>query len=180
MDIRQMTKGTAMNKYVIAVLFIILFSPSAFAAPRVNDLAPAFSLRDSEGKDFYLSDVVGDTRKESGKGIILSFFASWCVPCRSELPLINSHVDELKGKGIRVVIVDIKEDFDTIRALLDELKVDKPIVLSDRYGKTAEAYGVRFLPATFFIGADGKIKHVIYGEIFDAKELRESAGKLLK
>jgi peroxiredoxin len=175
-----MIKGTAMNKYAITGLFVILFTSSVFAAPKVNDLAPAFSLRDSNGKDFSLSDVVGETRKKSGNGVIISFFASWCTPCRSELPLINSHVDELREKGITMVIVDIKEDFDTIHALLAELKVDKPVILSDRYGKTAETYGVRFLPVTFFIGADGKIKHVIYGGIFDAKELRESAGKLLK
>jgi thiol-disulfide isomerase/thioredoxin len=168
------------NKYVIAGLFVILFVPTAFAALKANDTAPTFSLRDKEGKDFYLSDVVGETRKGNVKGVVLSFFASWCAPCRSELPLINSFVDELKSKGITVVLVDIKEDFDTINTLLAELKVDKPIVLSDRYGKTAEKYGVRFLPATFFIGADGKVKHIIYGEIYDAKELRESAGTLLK
>ena len=82
-------------------------------------------------------------------------------------------MDELKGKGIKVVIVDVKEDFNTIDSFLAELKVDKPIVLSDRHGKIAELYGVRFLPVTFFIGADGKVKHIIFGEIIDAKEVRK-------
>ena len=156
-----------------------MFATTAFAALKTNDAAPIFSLRDVEGKDFNLSDYVGAARKESGNGIILSFFASWCVACRNELPLINSLVDELKGKGIKVVIVDVKEDFDTIDSFLTGLKVDKPIVLSDLHGKIAELYGVRFLPVTFFIGADGKVKHIIFGEIDDAKEVRKSAGKLL-
>ena len=169
-----------MNKYSIAALLVLLFASSSFAALKPNDTAPTFTLRDIEGKDFNLSDHAGSTRKESGNGIILSFFASWCAGCRNELPLINSLVDELKGKGIQVVIVDLKEDFNTLDVFLTGLKVDKPIVLSDLDGKTAEKYGVRFLPVTFFIGSDGKVKHIIFGEIYDAKELRESAAKLVK
>jgi peroxiredoxin len=72
------------------------------------------------------------------------------------------------------------EDFDAVRGLLTELKVTKPLVLSDERGAVAEKYGVRFLPVTFFIGSDGKIKDVIYGEIEGEKELRERAGKLTK
>jgi hypothetical protein len=64
--------------------------------------------------------------------------------------------------------------------LLTELKVNKPVVLSDDHGAVGEKYGVRFLPVTFFIGSDGRIKDVIYGEISGEKELREKAGKLAK
>jgi peroxiredoxin len=167
------------HKIIFAALAALLFATTAFAALKTNDAAPIFSLRDVEGKDFNLSDYVGAARKESGNGIIVSFFASWCVGCRNELPLINSLVDELKGKGIKVVIVDVKEEFNTIDSFLTGLKVDKPIVLSDLHGKIAELYGVRFLPVTFFIGADGTVKHIIFGEIDDAKEVRKSAGKLL-
>lgn len=166
-------------KIIFAALASLLFATAAFAALKTNDPAPIFSLRDVEGKDFNLSDYVGAARKVSGNGIIVSFFASWCVGCRNELPLINSVVDELKGKGIKVVIVDVKEEFNTIDSFLTGLKVDKPIVLSDLHGKIAELYGVRFLPVTFFIGADGTVKHIIFGEIDDAKEVRKSAGKLL-
>jgi len=172
-----------MNKSTItitALFFIVLSASWSFAALKPNDIAPAFSLKDVEGKDFYLSDYTGSTRKkESGNGIILSFFASWCVSCKNELPLINSLVDELKGKGIAIVLVNVKEDLNTIDVFLTGLKVDKPIVLSDLHGKTAELYGVRFLPVTFFIGADGTVRDVIYGEIENEKELQKKAGKLL-
>jgi peroxiredoxin len=166
------------KEFIITTLSLCLLASSSFAALKVNDTAPTFSLKDIRGKDFNLSDYVGATRQEGGNGIILSFFASWCAECRNELPLINSLVDELKGKGIKVVIVDIKENFDTIGAFLAELKVDRPVVLSDRDGKTAEKYGVRFLPMTFSIGADGRVKQVVFGAIDDAKKLRDSAGKL--
>ena len=64
-----------------------------------------------------MSDVSVPASKEKANGVILGFFASWCVPCRNELPIINSLVDELKGKGVKVVIVGFKEDFDTIRRI---------------------------------------------------------------
>jgi len=169
-----------MNKFILTLLLSLLFASSAAAALKLNGTAPTFSLRDLDGKEFNLSDYAGSTKKEKGNGVILSFFASWCAGCRSELPLINSLVDELTGKGIRVVIVDVKEDVDTIRALLAELKVDKPVVLMDRYGKAGDNYQVRFLPTTFFIGADGRVKDIIFGEIKDKHELTASTGKLLK
>ena len=169
-----------MNKFILTLLLSLLFASSAAAALKLNDTAPTFSLRDLDGKEFNLSDYAGSTKKEKGNGVILSFFASWCAGCRSELPLINSLVDELTGQGIRVVIVDVKEDVDTIRALLAELKVDKPVVLMDRYGKAGDNYQVRFLPTTFFIGADGRVKDIIFGEIKDKHELTASTGKLLK
>jgi cytochrome c biogenesis protein CcmG/thiol:disulfide interchange protein DsbE len=169
-----------MRRLTLYSFLILLSVTPALAALKTNDIAPTFSLRDSEGRDFHLGDVVGEARRGKGNGVIVSFFATWCAPCRSELLLINSLVDELKGKGVTVVIVDIKEDFDTIHDLLDELKVDKPIVLSDPDGKIAGEYRIKFLPTTYFIGADGTVKDMIFGEIFDAKELRESARKLLK
>lgn len=163
---------------IIAAAALVLFASPAFAL-QLNDAAPAFSLRDSRGTVFSLADAVGAWKKEQVKGVVLSFFASWCVACRTELPLINSLVEELKGKGIKVVLVGFKEDFNHINALLTDLKVNKPVVLSDPYGEVGEKYGVRFLPVTYFIGADGTVKHIIYGEIMDDKELREGAGKLL-
>ena len=169
-----------MNKFILTLLLSLLFASSAAAALKLNDTAPTFSLRDLEGKEFNLSDYAGAIKKEKGNGVILSFFASWCAGCRSELQLINSLVDELTGKGIKVVIVDVKEEVDTIGALLAELKVDKPVVLMDRSGKAGDTYQVRFLPTTFFIGSDGQVKDIIFGEIKDQRELMASAGKLLK
>jgi thiol-disulfide isomerase/thioredoxin len=169
-----------MNKYLLAILLSLLFASSAVAALKLNETAPTFSLRDLQGKDFYLGDYAGAKKIERGNGVILSFFASWCTGCRNELPLVNSLVAELTGKGIKVVIVDVKEDADTIGAFLAELKVEKPVVLMDRYGTVGDEYQVRFLPTTFFIGAEGQVKDIIFGEIKDKDELMASAGKLLK
>jgi thiol-disulfide isomerase/thioredoxin len=169
---------TAAFVFVVSIFFMA--SSSALGALKLNDAAPVFSLSDARGKDVSLSDVLNTAKNGKVNGVIVSFFASWCAPCRLELPLMNSLADELKGKGITIVLVDVKENFDTINALLAELKVNKPVVLSDRSGKTAESYQVRFFPTTFFIGPDGRVKDMIFGEIKNETALRQSAGKLVQ
>ncbi len=167
-----------MRKIVIIIL-ILMTSSTVSAALKTDDVAPTFSLPDSAGKDISLRDILGATEKGKTGGAVVSFFASWCVACRQELPLINTLVDELQKKGIKVVLVNVKETPEAIKVLLSELRVDKPLVLSDRFGSASEKYQVRFLPTTFFIGSDGRIKDIIFGEIESEKELRKSAGRLV-
>ena len=169
-----------MKTIAIFVFAIFLLTSSSFASLKPNEAAPDFTLRDSSGNYFYLSDVIGAKSKEKINGVILNFFASWCIPCKNELPIINSVADELKSKGVKIVIIGLKENFGSINKLLTSLKVDKPIVLSDPDGKVGELFQVRFLPVTFFIGGDGKVRHVIYGEIGSAQALRNGADNLLR
>ncbi len=163
-----------MKTVILIVLLPALIVSSAFGAVRRHDSAPFFSIKDNAGNDFILSEYAGPNRTRSGHGLLLSFFASWCAPCRAELPLINSLVDDLQKKGITVVIIGVKENFGQISELLRELRVDKPLVLSDGKGKVSELYGVRFLPMTFLIGEDGTVKDVFYGEISNEQELTRS------
>lgn len=83
---------------VLTLLFILSFISSTLALT-IDDNAPTFYLKDSRGKDFYLSNYIGN---ESVKGIILNFFASYCKPCRNELPILNFLVDEYEKRGIKV------------------------------------------------------------------------------
>jgi peroxiredoxin len=164
---------------LIVALFFLLTAP-AFAALKMNDPAPDFSLKDRQGRNFKLSDVVGANSKEKAGVVILNFFASWCVPCKEELPLFNSLVDDMKGKGIKIVLIAHLEDFDTIHGMLTALNVHKPLVLSDPEGKVGERYGLRFLPATYFINGDGKLKQIFYGQIENESQFRAIAEGLLK
>ena len=169
-----------MKRLILLVLLIFLFSSPASAALKLNEPAPLFSLQEVNEKDFTLGDVVGAGSTKKGNGVIVSFFASWCPPCRQELPIMNSLVNEFRGKGITVVLINVKESLDTVKVLLKELQVDQPVVLRDADGKTGEKYEIRFLPTTFFIGADGKLRDVIYGGIENASQLQAGAEKLLK
>jgi peroxiredoxin len=163
-----------------AVLVMLLCSSLSFAALRTNDAAPAFSLLDLDGKSFVLRDVLQSGRRAAPGGVVLSFFATWCGPCRKELPLLNGLTADLQAKGVSVVIIDLKENAAVVKRFVEGLKLDKVTVLSDRDGKTAAQYQVRFLPTTFCIGSDGKVKDMIYGEVRSSDEFRSCAAKLLK
>jgi peroxiredoxin len=169
-----------MRQGILIISLLILLTVPAFAALKMNDPVPDFSLKDRQGRDFKLSDVVGANSKEKANGVVLNFFASWCVPCKEELPLFNSLVDDMKGKGIKIVLIAHLEDFDTIQGMLTALNVHKPLVLSDPEGKVGERYGLRFLPATYFINGDGKLKQIFYGQIENERQFRAIAEGLLK
>ena len=172
-------KGIRLISPAAMILFAIFFTAEPSFALSANDAAPPISLRDSSGTYFYLSDYTGLSTKKSVKGVIVNFFASTCDPCKKELPALNSLVDEFKQKNIKVVIIGYKEGFEAFMSMLEDLKVDKPVILSDPYGKAGKEYGVYGLPMTVFIGADGKVKDVVRGEL-TGKALKEKAAKFFK
>jgi len=158
-------------------MFVLcLAAADALAALKPGDAAPRFQLPDRTGALHALS-IVGE---KNSRGVVVSFFATWCAPCREELPLMNAKADDLRRKGITIVLVDVKESFEEIDLLLAELKIDKPLVVSDRFGKALEAFGVRFLPTTFFIGPDGLIRDIIYGGMLDENDFMTGVKTLLK
>ena len=161
------------------ILCAVLFTGKPSFALSANDAAPPIALRDSSGTYFYLSDYTGSSAKKPAKGIIVNFFASTCDPCRKELPALNSLVDEFALKNIKVVIIGYKEGFDAFMGMLENLKVEKPVILSDPYGKAGKEYGVYGLPMTVFIGADGKVKEIVRGEL-TGKALKEKVAKFFK
>jgi peroxiredoxin len=169
-----------MKRIVLALCMLFLCSSRSYAALRTNDVAPVFSVPDLNGRTFVLRDALQSGRKAVSGGVVLSFFATWCGPCQKELQILNELAADLQAKGVSVVIIDLKEDIAVIRHFIEWHKLDKVTVLSDRDGKMAEQYQVRFLPTTFCIGADGKVKDMIYGEVRSSDEFRKCADKLLK
>jgi thiol-disulfide isomerase/thioredoxin len=175
----MLIKGIKSVSVTALFLCAVFLTAEPSFALSVNGAAPPIALRDSQGTYFYLSDCIGSSAKKPAKGIIVNFFASTCDPCKKELPALNSLVDEFEQKSIKVVIIGYKEGFDAFMGMLENLKVDKPIILSDPYGKTGNEYGVYGLPMTVFIGADGKVKEIARGEL-TGKAIKEKAAKLIK
>ena len=169
-----------MKTFMLSILSVLMFTCTALAL-QPGDLAPPFSLKDNQEKSFVLGDHVGKDRKGDAKGVILGFFAPHCKPCRHELSVLNSLVDGFKAQGIQVAIVGYREDFDRIMKFLAEIHVDKPIILSDKDGKVGNKYGVHFLPTTFFILSDGRVKEIMRGESPNIEQaLRQNVAQLLK
>jgi thiol-disulfide isomerase/thioredoxin len=121
-------------------------------------LAPDFELKSIDGKSYKLADL-------RGKAVLLNFWATWCPPCKIEIPWFIELQKQYAGQGLIIVGVAMDDDSNKQKVVSDfanEMKIDYPILLgtdqvADQYG------GVDALPTTFFIGRDGKIVRRVMG-----------------
>ena len=141
-------------------------------APKEAVEAPDFSLPNLTGKKTRLRDF-------RGKVVFLNFFATWCGPCREEMPAMEQLHRTYKDKGLVVLAVDIQESANDVRAFTQELKLSFPALL-DRDGSVASTYAIRPVPATYLIGRDGKILWRAFGSReWDASDARQYFGRIL-
>ena len=127
------------------------------AAANVGSPAPDFQLKTLSGDEVTLADYAGDV-------VVVNFWATWCPPCRAEMPGIQTVYNTYKDQGLTVLAVNAQEDEDTIQAFLTETGFTFPI-LPDPYGQAIREYGVRSFPATFVIDRAGKIVTIHQGQI---------------
>jgi thiol-disulfide isomerase/thioredoxin len=110
--------------------------------------APDFTLESLSGKRLSLKDL-------RGKVVFLNFWATWCVPCRDEMPLMEALHREFKNQGLAVVAVNFREDKEAVRRFFDELGLSFDPML-DVDGEVSEQYGAFSLPLTYLIDRDGR------------------------
>ena len=122
---------------------------------------PDFSLPLRNGEVFQLSDHIGR------EVIILNFFATWCGPCKEEMPEFQEYYRKHKGSPLVLVGIDADEKPDAVKRFWRELHLTFPVGI-DTNGTIAELYGVRSYPTTVFIGADGRIALFQIGSIPNA------------
>jgi peroxiredoxin len=118
---------------------------------------PALELRELGGRTHRLVDY-------RGKVVLVNFWATWCAPCRDEMPSIQGLKERMKGKPFAVLAVNLDEPESRIRQFLSRMKVDFTILL-DPEKRTARAWNARILPASFVVGPDGRIRYAVVGEI---------------
>lgn len=132
--------------------------------PEVGELAPQFALRDPEGSVRRLSDYRGQV-------VWINFWATWCDPCRRELPAIQRLADEFQDEGLVILAVDFRESSSTALDFWEELDLDLPILL-DSDGDVAEQYRLFGFPDHFFIDRDGVVRALETGGLTEG-EMRE-------
>jgi peroxiredoxin len=132
---------------------------------------PALQLRDASGTAHSLSDY-------RGKVVLVNFWATWCEPCRDELPALERLRASLAGKPFAVLGVQMRGSARTAQDTADELKLRFPLLL-DRDSKVSTAWGVDILPSTFLIGPDGVIQKRHAGEWIEA-DVRRAVEALLR
>jgi peroxiredoxin len=137
--------------------------------------APDFILKDMDGKKYNLKDY-------RGKVILLNFWATWCPPCRRELPSMQRVHQNFKGKDFAVLAVNQMEEVDHVFAFTGELEVDpKFTILFDKDSAVSLAYGVQGLPTTFLIDKKGKVRfRAIGGREFDHPEVEKQILQLMQ
>jgi len=113
-------------------------------------IAPDFELKTTRGDRFQVSENVGK------KIIVLNFFATWCDPCREEMPELNRYFNEHKAEPFLLVGIDAEEKQDRVDEFLKDLKVDFPAGIDE--GPIRKQYNVTAFPTTVLIGMDGKVQ----------------------
>jgi cytochrome c biogenesis protein CcmG/thiol:disulfide interchange protein DsbE len=115
-----------------------------------NVAAPALAGQTLDGEQF-------DLEARRGQVVLVNVFASWCGPCRTELPLLVDTQRRWSAEGLHLVGIDVRDSFDAVRALLDETQARELLVLPDPTGAIAVAWGARGVPETFLVDRDGRI-----------------------
>jgi thiol-disulfide isomerase/thioredoxin len=98
-----------------------------------------------------------------GRPVLLNFWASWCEPCRSEMPSLELVAQRYESRGLIVMAVNYRESDGAMKRFLDQMPVSLPI-LRDQDGSTTRAFGVRVFPSTVLVGRDGRARLTVVGE----------------
>ncbi len=180
-----------MRTSVIVSLALLLSIPIILAEENeslpLGSEAPSFFLRTVEGESFFMSKVIAQ-----GNPILLSFYATWCVPCRAEIPAYEAMLKDSAFADVRVFYVHVGEptrkpgkagedaDYSLLSTMKEDLGMSFPILL-DKYGVTAEKYMASSLPTSCIIDGAGKVAYHHSGyKAGDEDQVRDLLLKLLE
>jgi thiol-disulfide isomerase/thioredoxin len=122
-----------------------------------GNVAPDFEFSDYSGRRYRLSDF-------RGHAVVLNFWASWCAPCKQELPAMSAVLRLYEGR-LSVIAVNNGESYQTGRRFLDQVKADLTSFAYDPAGVVARKYAIDGMPTSFFIDADGVVTRVTQGPL---------------
>ncbi|MCC7105757.1 MAG: TlpA family protein disulfide reductase [Chloroflexi bacterium] len=140
------------------------------ASADIGHPAPDFTVLGEDGREHRLSELRGQV-------VLLNFWATWCGPCRSEMPELERTYQTNRGKGLNVIAMNFRETVPEAQAFFKELRLSFPIWL-DRTGSVAELYRARGLPSTFLVDRAGIIRFVRVGPV-DQTMLENQLGTVL-
>ena len=144
------------------LLFALCLSACATLAaaqqlrPWQGGATPPLALQDLDGRAHALQDY-------RGKVVLINFWATWCEPCRAEMPSINKLRASLAGQPFAVLAVNLGENEQRIRRFMAQVPLEFTVLL-DRDNSAAKAWRTRVLPASFLVGPDGRVRYAVIGE----------------
>ena len=145
-------QGTLLKLFTMALALSLSVS---LQAAELTGKAPDFTLKSSSGKNIKLSELRGEV-------VLLNFWASWCGPCRQEMPLLDKLQERYGSYGFKVLGVNVEEDSAKAKKLLKDIPVSFPILFDDK-NRASEAYKVAAMPSTVMIDRDGNMRYLHKG-----------------
>lgn len=168
---------TAILAMVLAVSTIALSCSAGQNTARgteIGNMAPDFQLDNLDGQSVSISDF-------RGKPVLLNFWASWCPPCRSEMPFFQDTFTNKKWaeEGLVVLAIDIGESPSTVSKFVDKYGLTFPVLLDITQDVSLEYY-VRAIPTSFFIDRDGIIREIKIGAFSGLPEIERTLKKIIR
>lgn len=161
-----------MNKLFSVILLGLFLSISQLSlASEVEGEAPDFTLKSKAGNNIRLQDLRGEV-------VLLNFWASWCGPCREEMPLMEEIYQQYKDLGFTILAVNVDEDPADADRFLSSVPVSFPVVY-DSQSKVSEMYKVDAMPTTILIDRDGQKRFLHRGYKAGYEDEYEQQVKLL-
>ncbi|GAB1722355.1 MAG: hypothetical protein NTNFB01_12510 [Nitrospira sp.] len=169
----EMMQGL-MRKLIVTALLLSTLAGSALAMgsrpPAAVMPASEFSLTDLQGKAHSLEQY-------KGKVVLLNFWATWCKPCTSEMPAMQTVYDQLRDKDFVVLAVNELEDEAKVREHIQQYKHTFPVLL-DHENRVANQYGVFGLPVSVFIDQQGVVQEYIKGGLLTERKIQEIVSRI--
>ncbi len=161
-----------MRTLLAAVLLAVAVPATAQLRPWQGGPAQPIELEDLQGKVHRLADY-------RGKVVLVNFWATWCEPCREEMPSMDRLRADLEGKPFVVLAVNVGEGARVAGAFARKVPLGFPLLL-DREATTTKAWGARILPASYVVGPDGAIRYSYLGALdWASPPVRAAIEKLL-
>lgn len=154
-------KFAVLPAILLAVLCSLAVAADPDAKPPLDPIpdkpaAPAFELQGADGKTYRLADM-------QGKPVIVNFWATWCPPCRAEMPSMQRAWQQLKDDGVLMVAVNVGEGKDEIAGFLEQVPVDFPLPMDTDMSVT-QSWPMTGLPTTFVVDPQGRLVYRAQGE----------------
>jgi cytochrome c biogenesis protein CcmG/thiol:disulfide interchange protein DsbE len=171
LPLRYLVVAATLPILLAALLAVVLLASVPAASPATEgSLAPDFTLADLDGHPIHLDEL-------RGRPVVVNFWASWCVPCVEEFPLLNQAAERHAADGLVVVGIVYQDRTEAARAFMERYGATWPAAM-DPGERVASAYGILGPPQTYFIGRDGTIVARQIGQ-FSAASLEEKLAAII-
>jgi peroxiredoxin len=140
---------------LLGVTLSVIAATSLAASGLTGSPAPDFALKSSTGENLRLSEYRGDV-------VMINFWATWCGPCRQEMPLLDELYTRYERVGFSLLGVNIDDDSQRAMDMISDLGVTFPVLFDDRK-EVSKLYQVDAMPVTVLVDREGNVRHVHHG-----------------